>query len=274
MALGGKFGRIALGRQYTPGYLLTSEIDPFSSVTVGQYNNVYLTEYRWDNQATYFSPDWQGFSVSAAYTANGYGQESIANRGSGAVGDVRGLSVVPQYRNGPLLLGVHLQELNARTSGLDESGSPVAVSYDGKKVRVYEVGGTLDLGVAKLAALYGVRRAGTADFSPDTGALAGKSSRQWLVGATLPVGSHGTVLTSYVRRSTELADGAGDAKADQWAVGYEYALSKRTALYTTYSSVNNNAAGRDVGFISSVGAGYNPGNGYQRSAAAGIRHNF
>lgn len=274
VALGGKFGRVALGRQYTPGYLLTSEIDPFSSVTVGQYNNVYLTEYRWDNQATYFSPEWQGFSVSAAYTANGYGQESIANRGSGAVGDVRGLSVVPQYRNGPLLLGVHLQELNARSSGLDESGAPVAVSYDGKKVRVYEAGGTLDLGVAKLAVLYGVRRAGSADFSPDTGALAGKNSRQWLLGATLPVGSHGTVLTSYVRRSTELADGAGDAKADQWAVGYEYALSKRTALYTTYSSVNNNAAGRDAGFISSVGAGYNPGNGYQRSAAAGIRHNF
>lgn len=274
VALAGRFGKLALGRQYTPGYLLTSEVDPFSSVTVGQYNNVFLTEYRWNNQITYFSPDWSGFSVSAALTPNGYGQESIGNRGTGATGDVYGLSLVPQYRNGPLLVGVHLQELRSRTSGLDAAGTPVAVSYDGKKVRAYEIGGTYDLGLAKLAALYGIRRADSADFSPDTGASAGKDSRQWLIGATVPVGTHGKVLASYVRRSTELVGGGGDAKASQWAVGYEHALSKRTALYGTFSNVTNNAAGRDADFISSVGAGYNPGNGYQRSAAVGIRHNF
>lgn len=273
VALAGRFGKVAFGRQYTPGYLLTSEVDPFGSVTVGQYNNVFLTEYRWNNQITYFSPDWSGFSVSAALTPNGYGQESIGNRGIGSTGDVSGVSVVPQYRNGPLLVGVHVQELRSRTSGLDASGTPVAASYDGKKVRAYEIGGTYDLGVARLAALYGVRRADSADFSPDTGASAGKDSRQWLIGATVPVSTNGKVLASYVRRSTELV-GGGDAKAGQWAVGYEYALSKRTALYGTFANINNNAAGRDADFISSVGAGYNPGNGYQRSAAVGIRHNF
>jgi hypothetical protein len=170
VSLGGRFGALALGRQYTPGYLLTSEIDPFASVTVGQYNNVYLTEYRWNNQIGYVSPNWGGFSVAAGYTLNGYGQESPGNRGLGAAGDVHALSVVPQYRNGPLLVGLHLQELRAKSTGKEADGSSVPVSYDGKKVRVFDFGGTYDLGPIKLAASYGVRRADVADFSADTGA--------------------------------------------------------------------------------------------------------
>lgn len=274
VALGGAFGKVALGRQYTPGYLFTSEVDPFGSVTVGQYNNVYLTEYRWNNQITYFSPEKEGLSFSAAYSLNGYGQESIGNRGNGTTGDVEALSIAPQYRRGSLLVGAHFQELHSRSTGRDDAGNVLTATYDGKKIRAYDVGATYDLGLAKLAALYGIRRSDSADFSPDTGASAVKDSRQWLLGATVPLGADGKLLASYVRRSSELAAGHGDAKAGQWALGYEHALSKRTVLYTTYASVNNNGVGRDAGFVSSVGAGYNPGNGYQRSAAVGIRHSF
>ncbi len=274
VSLGGRFGALALGRQYTPGYLLTSEIDPFASVTVGQYNNVYLTEYRWNNQIGYVSPNWGGFSVAAGYTLNGYGQESPGNRGLGAAGDVHALSVVPQYRNGPLLVGLHLQELRAKSTGKEADGSSVPVSYDGKKVRVFDFGGTYDLGPVKLAASYGVRRADVADFSADTGTIAGKDSRQWLVGATAPVGAAGKLLASYARRSTEVVAGGADARAGQWALGYEHALSKRTSLYGTYASINNNRSARDHALSSSVGAGYNTGDGYQNSFATGIRHSF
>ena len=275
VSLASPYGTVALGRQYVPGYLLTSEVDPFGSVTVGQYNNVYLTEYRWDNVVGYTSPSWSGFSVAAAYTLNGYGQESIANRGSGAVGDVRAVGVVPQYRNGPLFIGLNLQELRAKSTGVDATGTPVAVSYDGKKVRAYDLGGTYDLGFAKLAAGYGIRRADVADFSADTGAIDGKESKQWLIGATVPVSAAGKVLASFVRRTTERVGGGDDARANQWAVGYEHALSKRTALYGTFSSVNNNRGARETQTLfSSVGAGYNSGDGYQRSTAVGIRHSF
>ncbi|WP_374487664.1 porin [Zoogloea sp.] len=274
VALGGPLGKVAVGRQYTPGYLLTSEVDPFGSVTTGQYNNVYLTEYRWDNQLTYFSPELDGASFSLAYTLNGYGQESVGNKGTGAVGDVEGISFVPQYRKGPLLVGAHLQQLSSSTNGLDSSGKALATAYDGQKVRVFDLGGTYDLGIVKLAAAYGTRRADRADFSPDTGASAGKDTRQWLLGATLPVGERGKILASYVHRQTALASGSGTARAGQWAAGYEYALSRRTALYAVLASTNNNAVGRDAGFISSVGAGYNAGDGYQRSFVSGIRHSF
>ena len=65
-----------------------------------------------------------------------------------------------------------------------------------------------------------------------------------------------------------------DARAGQWALGYEHALSKRTSLYGTYASINNNRSARDHALSSSVGAGYNTGDGYQNSFATGIRHSF
>ena len=52
VSLSGGFGTVALGRQYPAGYLLTATVDPFGSGTAGQYNSVYLTEYRWDNAVT------------------------------------------------------------------------------------------------------------------------------------------------------------------------------------------------------------------------------
>ncbi|WP_374265635.1 porin [Zoogloea sp.] len=270
-----------IANQGGSGYFSTKPID-FDAIHAciaetqpGQVLMAKQFKYRWDNVVGYTSPSWSGFSVAAAYTLNGYGQESIANRGSGAVGDVRAVGVVPQYRNGPLFIGLNLQELRAKSTGVDATGTPVAVSYDGKKVRAYDLGGTYDLGFAKLAAGYGIRRADVADFSADTGAIDGKESKQWLIGATVPVSAAGKVLASFVRRTTERVGGGDDARANQWAVGYEHALSKRTALYGTFSSVNNNRGARETQTLfSSVGAGYNSGDGYQRSTAVGIRHSF
>ncbi|MBS0544292.1 MAG: porin [Proteobacteria bacterium] len=265
VSLSGGFGTLGVGRQYTPGYALTSTVDPFGSVTVGQYNNVYLTEYRWDNLLAYVSPSWGGFSVAAGLTLNGYGNESRGNRGTGEVGDVRALSVLPQYRSGPLFVGLHVQDLRAKSTGL----------YDGEKVRAYDLAGTYDFGVAKLAAAYGIRRADSGDFSPDTGASDGKKTRQWLVGVTAPVGPVGKLLASYVARRTEAVAGGNDAKVGQWALGYEHALSKRTAIHATYAKVDNNRSARESTNLSgSVGAGYNAGDGYQTGFAVGIRHNF
>ena len=268
VSLGGGFGTVALGRQYPAGYLLTATVDPFGSGTAGQYNSVYLTEYRWDNAVTYVSPALGGFSISAAFTMNVNGEESPGNRGEGDVGDIRAWSVVPQYVNGPLFAGIHLQEMRAKSTGL----------YDGEAVRVYDVAGTYDFGVAKLAASYGLRRASAADFSPDSAAVNGKDSRQWFVGVTVPVGAAGTVRASYVARETEVVSGGPDAKVSQWALGYEHALSKRTALYAVYADIDNNEAAKDSGLYASIGdamaGGVAGGDGYQRGVNLGLRHSF
>lgn len=268
VSLGGSFGTVALGRQYPAGYLLTATVDPFGSGTAGQYNSVYLTEYRWDNAVTYVSPTWSGFSVSAAFTQNVNGDESPDARGRGDVGDIRALSIVPQYVNGPLFVGLHFQEMRARSTGL----------YDGETVRVYDVAGTYDFGVAKLAASYGLRRASAADFSPDSAALNGEDSKQWFVGVTVPVSAAGTVRASYVERTTEVVASGADAEVSQWALGYEHALSKRTALYLVYADIDNNEAAKDSGLYGSIGdamaGGVAGGDGYQRGVNLGLRHSF
>ena len=58
------------------------------------------------------------------------------------------------------LMIAHLQELRAESTGKEADGSSVPVSYDGKKVRVFDFGGTYDLGPVKLAASYGAPDAG------------------------------------------------------------------------------------------------------------------
>ena len=60
--------------------------------------------------------------------------------------------------------------------------------------------------------------------------------RTYMIGATMPLGA-GELKGSYTHgdASYDLLDG------DQIAIGYIYNLSKRTALYTTGSYINNNS---------------------------------
>lgn len=265
VSLSGSFGSVALGRQYAPGYLLTAEVDPFGSGTVGQYNNVYLTEYRWDNQISYASPSWRGFSVVAALTPNAYGNESPANRGEGELGDLPSWSVVPQYRRGALFVGLNVQRMRAKSRGL----------FDGEDVRVYDLAASYDVGAVKFGVAYGLRRAGLGDFSPDTGAREGADSRQWMLGVTVPVGAAGKLLASWTERRTEVAAGGADAAARQWALGYEHGLSKRTSLYAAYADIDNNRAARAAATLqAAVGDASRGGDGYQRGVSLGIRHAF
>ena len=50
------------------------------------------------------------------------------------------------------------------------------------------------------------------------------------LGVSIPVGP-GSILASYAYTKTS---GAVDVKRNTWAVGYDYALSKRTDVYAAY----------------------------------------
>ncbi|MDO9599523.1 MAG: porin [Azoarcus sp.] len=279
--LNGGFGTVALGRQYAPHHILGAATDPFGKGTVGEFNNVYVSEVRLDNLAAYVSPNWGGFSFVAGFTMNAVADESRDNENGavsvtnpltggavalGNIGDVRAWAFQPKYSNGPLMVAFNAHEIK-----LNGVGIPGVVA-DGDKVRIYDLMGTYDFGVVKLAGAYGVRRADSIDFSPD-GAFGGEDSKQWMVGLTVPVGAAGKVLGSYTRRTTELAVGS-DAKSSQWALGYEHALSKRTSLYAAYSDISNNSSAENAGVIASVGDAANTGKGYQRGLSTGVRHSF
>ncbi|MBN8443034.1 MAG: porin [Thauera sp.] len=256
VSLSGGFGTVALGRQYTPSHvLLAGNIDPFGlgKGTVGSIANYYIAEARLDNLAAYVSPNWGGFSFVAGYSFNAVGNEQ-SPKIEDAETDTRAWVIAPTYKNGPIYVAFNFHKLDPVLSGLDST-------------KVWDLGGTYDFGVAKVGAVYGQRK--TDDVKV----------KQWALTGAVPVGAAGKVQVSYGQRKI---DGLfnDDAKVSQWALGYEHALSKRTALYTAYAQQNQND---EQEFLTQVGiggagisdaSGNNAGAGYQRGFNLGVRHSF
>ena len=85
-----------------------------------------------------------------------------------------------------------------------------------------------------------------------------------LAGVSVPIGAS-TVLASFIRKNDRTAV---NQDATQLAVGYLYALSKRTGLYAAYAHMrNDNGAGYTVGNNGEAGSG-------NRALNLGARHSF
>jgi predicted porin len=132
-------------------------------------------------------------------------------------------------------------------------------------------GASYDFGVAKLLGQYG-------RFTLDRAAFGSSAQHNLLVGATVPLGL-GTVKVSYNRTRISGVDtgvvGLGNGTAHMLAGGYVYDLSKRTALYTTYSRIDNGGltqftVGGQQNGPSTNGATGRTSSGYE----IGVRHRF
>ncbi|CAL95906.1 porin [Azoarcus olearius] len=262
IALSGNFGTVALGRQYTPAHaLLAGNIDPFGfgKGTVASLANVYISPARLDNLAAYVSPTFGGFSVVAAYT-NQYSGDETSGNGFGndedAWTDARAWAIAPTYKNGPVYVALNVHQI--RGNAAEASGQNVVGT-----VKAWDLGGTYDFGVVKVGAVYGVN-----DIKDVV------KHKQWALTAAVPVGAAGKVQASFVRRKSEV-DAGSDARVSQWGIGYEHALSKRTALYTAYADINNKGAADDGVYSASIGDATGTTEGaYQRGFTVGVRHSF
>lgn len=281
VALSGGFGTVALGRQYTPAHaLLAGNIDPFGfgKGTVASLANVYISPTRLDNLAAYVSPSFGGFSVVAAYTNNAVGDEGVhndfGNQSSGS--DARAWAIAPTYKNGPIYAALNVHQIRVNATGASH--------------KAWDLGGTYDFGVVKIGAVYGVAdieaggfgsipATGTGSFPGGLYSTSDVKHKQWALTAAVPVGAAGKVQASYIRRKSEI-DGFDDAKVSQWGIGYEHALSKRTALYTAYADINNKGEAKDGGpFAASTAdatraVSDSATGSYQRGFTVGVRHSF
>jgi predicted porin len=100
----------------------------------------------------------------------------------------------------------------------------------------------------------------------------------WLIGGVIPLGQ-GEIHVSYV--STDVSGSFGGVNlngngGDQFAIGYVYNLSKRTALYGTYSQISNDGASTfAVGGLTNVaGNGFTGGGQKSTGYEFGLRHSF
>lgn len=112
---------------------------------------------------------------------------------------------------------------------------PAASNFEDQQM-IY-AGAIYDFTVAKLHAAYGIEKGVRSDFVSAVGATAdGTDAKSWMIGASMPLGPLGKLFASVQNRDGKTQTiGATTFDADRrvYAVGYDYLLSKRTALYAS-----------------------------------------
>ena len=225
VGLQGGFGKITLGREYTTAFLGSQLIaDPWGWDTVvsgtpsGGLNQsitgVGIARVRNDSSLTYnFAASGFSFGAQIAEatdTINNF-QKKPFNFSVG-------------YAAGPVSL--HL--------GYEKTGQVAAAA-----AKVMTFGGSFNLGAVKLGAMIGK---GTSS--------ANASHKSYLLTAVAPMGQ-GEFRASYGSLTADPAGAAAKTDvAKGFAVGYHYALSKRTTLYTDFlrnTALAANKTGYDFG---------------------------
>ena len=245
LGLSGNFGEVRMGRQHTPTRQALEAVDPFALGLAGAIQNNWGVgfasedgiEQRINNSVSYQLPKVvDGLSAVVAY---GFGEQA----GSSSAGSIYSLGAA--YQVGAVNLQAVYENQN-----LDNTIVP-----DGKRTS-YLLGGTYEFGLAKAHVSYGETE------NKITG-LGKEKIRNYMIGVSAPVGPAGSVMASYVVNENRTFD---DADSKQFAVGYQYDLSKRTNLYTSYAHNTNdaNSVQRNVWGDAKSGNTYN----------VGLRHKF
>jgi len=247
VGLEGGWGRVTLGRQYSPAFVA---IDPFDATGSADRSPGLLSrkaggvrpayEVRFDNMVKYRSPDFRGFSADAGYW---FGERTSSDSTARREGD--GFGIAGLYRNGPVAASLVAQRIQRDATG--------------GKVRTHGLGFSYDFGPLKAYLAYTRDR--------ESGSQGDGKARTYDVGTEIKAGPQGTVAVSYANRNE--SDGSLGEDAHGWSVYYLHDLSKRTTLYTGYSQLTNrDDANYAIGNITPA-AGDDP-----RVAMAGIRHKF
>lgn len=253
LSLSGEWGEFRLGRDYTATYWNVATFNPFGVNGVGSAGNfalrspgvpdggAYDTLSRASNMIGYFIP---------AGTAGGlYGQLQVA---------------AGENVNGNKFFGGRI--------GYASNPFNVAVAYGRTEVLAspqtdgdsFNIAGAWSFGFMTLSAFYGEIKVG--DNKQDN----------WFVGAIAPLGVW-TLKASYgeVRRSGTTPVDIEGQKARQYALGAVYDLSKRTALYGTWSGLDNTGGAKFVvSSLNNVAGGGAAANADSQGLELGIKHSF
>jgi predicted porin len=223
VSLLGSFGEVRLGRDYTPTFWNHTVFDPFGTNGVGSQTNLMLalgvtsvlgggatTTVRANNSVGYFLPAMGGL----------YGQVMIA-AGEGVAGN--------KYQG--FRLGYAAGPVNVAFAWGKTEATPT------RDMNAMNLAGSWNLGFMNLMGQWH-------NYKLDNTTGADPKQTNLMIGAVFPMGAS-TFKASYGRATIDTGvSGAADQKASQIAVGYQYDLSKRTALYTNFSRVSNDTGTR------------------------------
>lgn len=228
LAVAGGFGTVATGYLQTTGYDFAVKYDPTAGSAVSPLQNVTAgggfligsaaAAKRAQRAVAYISPSLSGLTLAANYTTsldNALGNLGLPSSATAGLKTTAYL-LSATYDNGPMSVG------GVYASASNDSAGAASVSE-------FSLGGSYDLGVAKLFGTYQSGKASTAT----------SSDKAYSFGAVAPVGP-GAVAASYAANKVATANSNGSG----FTVAYLQGLSKTTTAYVALSSMSNGSATR------------------------------
>lgn len=281
VSLAGPFGEVRLGRDLVASFLNDVIYDPFLTYGVGSSLNFPLGVLgSLFNSGTYpLAASTVGKDVSSLFrVSNAIGYSTPGNLG-GFSGQIQfapseqASNSAAARRDGRVVSGRVAYDQGPISASVSAGKSVQSNGTIRQDVATANVGGAYDFGVIRLLGEY-------ARFKTDSATgVAGQdlTARIVTLGATAPVGP-GLVKVGYSRAERSLGGVAGKPRAAKLAVGYDYALSKRTSLFATVARLTNkDGSALNVGDGGVAGLG-NAGafNANQSSTGydIGFRHSF
>ncbi|MBV8617945.1 MAG: porin [Curvibacter sp.] len=276
LSLSGNFGEVRIGRDYTPSFWNTAIFDPFGANSVGATLSNYTgngsatTFVRASNSIGYFLPNnlggfyGQGMYAFGNQANNATGTGYTTGENTSSNGRYVGLRV--GYAQGPIDTALAYAKTNYAAG--TNTASLLGTSFAAGNFTDLNWGGSYDFGVAKVMAT--ITNQKLDDF-----VTAGNSdsTKGWSLGVNAPVGA-GNVLAQYSAVKLD------SAKSNKWSFGYQYNLSKRTAVYGIVARVGNSGGAASTagsfssGSLSAVGTTAVNANQNSTGLDIGIRTSF
>ncbi len=192
------FGRLPAVNQWLYDYNLFGD-------QVGDLGNIWGVNLpgRVNHAAHYRTPDFGGFSLGLSYVPD-------QGNSSTSAGIVKA-----DYGIGGFKIGGAYASVGTGSGNPKQKATAVTASYG---VGIFSVGG-------------GAQR------ESDIGGISGADRSEYTIGASVKIGSAGTVKIQYAK--TGNLGGIADSSARQTAIGYDHAVDKATTLYIAYAKTNN-----------------------------------
>lgn len=265
VSLSGGWGEVRLGRDYTATFWNATIFDPFGTNGVGSSGNLYLVPTALPTGAAYGTlvrdNNMVGYFLPSGIAGGLYGQAQVA-AGQGSNGQ-KYFGFRLGYASGPFNVAGAYGKTQV-TGGVPGVTPPFGLGDSSGTT--WNLAGSWNFGVVKASAYYGNLTYQALDQS------------NWYVGLTAPIGqwslkgSYGQVSRSGIE---PFAAGWDNQSANQIAVGATYDLSKRTALYGTYSHISNSdGASFIVGSMQGQPGGGRGVDENSQGFEVGVRHSF
>ncbi|HKR38832.1 MAG TPA: porin [Paraburkholderia sp.] len=269
-----RFGTLTAGRQYDP---LTDIVQPIQGdnflggmfSTPGDVDNADNTA-RFNSAVKWASPSWAGLKTEWMYTFGGIaGSQGSGQTWSGAV----------SYGQGPLGLAAGFMHIDNGNTVLSTRGTTTADSLfttsvndaysSARSINIARLGGNYAIGSVTLGGYYSF-----AQYVPDASSSF-TTAQKYNTGSVYALWQLSPSLTTEIGYTYMKSSGDSSAKYNQFALGADYVISKRTDFYAVggYGHASGeNGEGTAQAVIGSTEI--DSGKSSQAILMIGMRHRF